>query len=453
MIHTLTHPIRRYVSSGNERSVKAKRNILLSVLLKGVSIVIGLAFVPIILDYLDPERYGIWLTLSSIIAWASFFDFGLGNGLRNRMAEAIAQNDYELARTYVSTTYGILAIVFTVILLLFFAVNPFLDWQQILNTREVGNAELSAIAIIVFTFFVLRFFFNLIGVILLAHQRPALNNSFNPIANVLCILLILVLKATTQGSLIWLSVVLSAVPVLVLMVATVIFFAGTYRRYRPSLRYFDLSRSRGLLSLGVKFFYLQLAGIIFFSTANILIAQATDQETVAAYNVAYKYFFMVNMFQGIILTPFWSAVTDAYAKDDMGWIRQTLRKLNRLSVLMILGLIVLLLICPYVYSIWIGDELTIPFSLNLIIALYLIQQAFLAPYSQFLNGFGKLKLSLIVLTAKIVLFVPLTWFLSSGYGAVGVVAAMLLIQLPSLILEPMQVYRLIHHKANGIWKQ
>jgi Na+-driven multidrug efflux pump len=116
-------------------------------------------------------------------------------------------------------------------------------------------------------------------------------------------------------------------------------------------------------------------------------------------------------------------------------------------------LLVLLLICPYVYKIWIGDELTIPFSLSAIIALYLIQQAFLAPFSQFLNGFGKLKLSLIILSVKIVLFVPLTWFLSSGYGAVGVVAAMLLIQLPSLVLEPMQVYRLIHHNAKGIWKQ
>lgn len=58
---------------GHERTVKAKKNIVLSFMIKGISIVIGFVFVPLILGYLDPERYGIWLTLSSIVTWFTFF--------------------------------------------------------------------------------------------------------------------------------------------------------------------------------------------------------------------------------------------------------------------------------------------------------------------------------------------------------------------------------------------
>ena len=157
--------VKTYISNffkGHERSVKAKKHIIYSLFLKGISIAVGLTFVPLILNYLDAERYGIWLTLSSIIAWFSFFDIGLGNGLRNRFAEAVAHNNHKLARIYVSTTYAILGVIFGIVIILFFIINPYLNWQKILNTTAVETSELAVVALIVFVFFVLRFFFKLI---------------------------------------------------------------------------------------------------------------------------------------------------------------------------------------------------------------------------------------------------------------------------------------------------
>ena len=107
--------IDRYKQSG-ERSKKSVVNIILSFGAKGISIITQLLIVPMTINYVNPTQYGIWLTLSSIIAWIGFFDLGFGNGMRNKVAEAIAKGDVELAKRYVSTTYfaigAIVAILF-----------------------------------------------------------------------------------------------------------------------------------------------------------------------------------------------------------------------------------------------------------------------------------------------------------------------------------------------------
>ena len=149
----------------------------------------GLVLVPLTINYLNPTKYGIWITLSSVIGWFSFFDIGLGNGLRNKFAEAIANNDHKLAKMYVSTTYAVLAFIIGIVLFLFFLINPYLNWSKILN---VGNdsglqKELSILALVVFSAFCLNFVIKLIATILIADQQPAKASFFNLIANAMLI--------------------------------------------------------------------------------------------------------------------------------------------------------------------------------------------------------------------------------------------------------------------------
>lgn len=89
------------LSSGDERTIKVKKNILASVLIKGVDFLVYLLLVPVTLGYLNQYEYGIWLTLSSILMWINSFDIGLGNGLRNKLSEALAQ----MIRNYARVMY------------------------------------------------------------------------------------------------------------------------------------------------------------------------------------------------------------------------------------------------------------------------------------------------------------------------------------------------------------
>ena len=444
--------IQQFFVKGNERSIKAKKNIVASFILQAVSIVVGLLYVPLLIDYLGSEEYGIWLTLSSVIGWFSFFDLGLGNGLKNRLVEALAKNDIELAKEYVSTTYAILALVFAGVLLLFFCINPFLDWAKILNTTSVEVGKLTILAQVVFTFFILRFIFQLVGIIYSAHQMPAVANATGPIGNIICLLIIFILLKTSEGSLLVLGFVLSAVPVLVLIIFSFIAFGKRYKKLRPSFKNIKFKHSPHLFSLGVKFFISQIAALILFSTSNIIIAQLLNPNKVTQYNIAFKYFSISFMVITIVLNPIWAAVTDAYARNDYNWLKSTLKKLNKCAIVFIAIAAIQLAFSDFAYDLWIGSKVKIPFALSLAMFFDIAWSSFSAPYSSFINGFGKLKLGLCIVWFRLLIFVPTAIYLTKILGVSGIVWASLIGKIFTII-GVIQVNKIINKKAYGIWNK
>ena len=149
--------IKQYFQRGNERSVKAKKNVACMVVYKGISILAGLLLVPMTINYVDSENYGIWLTLSSMIAWMSFFDIGINNGLKNKLAEALATKNYELGRKYVSTTYAILSLIFIPLMLIIIPLAQFVDWPNILNVSAENSEGLLESISITIAYFCLNF--------------------------------------------------------------------------------------------------------------------------------------------------------------------------------------------------------------------------------------------------------------------------------------------------------
>ncbi|MBO5632891.1 MAG: hypothetical protein J5965_27865, partial [Aeriscardovia sp.] len=70
-------------TQGDARSVTIKKNVVASLVIKGVGILTSLLLVPLTIGYVSPELYGVWLTLSSILTWVGFMDIGFSQGLKN----------------------------------------------------------------------------------------------------------------------------------------------------------------------------------------------------------------------------------------------------------------------------------------------------------------------------------------------------------------------------------
>jgi len=441
--------------TGHPRSVKAKKNILYSFFLKGMSIVVGLIYVPLLIGYLGQKQYGLWLTISSIVGWVSFFDIGLGNGLRNNFAEAVAKQDPKLARAYLSTTYALLALIFSVLIIIFYLINPFINWNNIFNIDYRISGDLSTLMLIVFTFFCLGFIFQLIGVILFADQRPTLASSFYPISNLISLIVIIVLKQLAKGSLIFIGITISCVPVLLYVSASFFFYRHEYKLYAPSLKFIDFKLSKPLLNLGIKFFIIQIAGIVMFSSTNFIIIQLFNPENVTKYNIVFKYFSVITMLFGIILVPLWSATTEAFAINDFKWIKHVINKLQKIAICFAILAIFMLVLSSWIYKVWVGINIKIPFLLSATIFLSVTIYLFSSPYSAFLNGVGKIKLNFYLVIVEALSFIPYVYLFTKHFelGVPGIIIASIVCELPLRISQPIQYLKIVNGKATGIWNE
>lgn len=447
--------LNNYLNKGHSRSQNIKKNILLSFGIKGGSIVVTFLLVPLTLGYLGARDYGIWLTMSSVIAWFGFFDIGLGNGLRNRFAEAVARNDKELARTYVSTTYFGLTAIFGGLWLIFIPVSFFIDWNVVFNIPLESEHNLHLLVMYIFTLFVMRFVLKLISIIITADQKPAISNTFDPISNVISLLIIYILTLTTQGSLMYLAVAVTFSPVFVLLVASVYFFSRDYKNYRPSIRYFRASQFRDLTGLGFQFFIIQIAVLVIFSTDNMIIAQVLGPEAVTPYNIAFKYFHSVSMAFAILMNPLWSAYTQAYTLNDISWIRNITRKLVKIWLLVLLLVVIMVMISGPFYKLWVGDKVEIPLVLTVFMGLYILISTWNNIFVYFINGTGKVRFQLYSSVIAAAANIPLSIFLARdlNMGVTGVIMATCICLLPGTVLAPVQYKMILNSNARGIWNK
>jgi len=438
---------------GHPRSLEAKRNIAGSFLIKGVSIAISLVMVPMTINYVNPSQYGIWLTLSSIIAWVSFFDIGFTNGFRNKFAIALSEGNTLLARHYVSTTYLTLSAIFVTVWILFCISNFWIDWGSILNIDNVAASEVSIVAIIVFTYFCMQFVLKILTTIITADQKPATASLIDTLSQILSLVLIFLLTKYTKGSLINLSIALSVSPIIVLVIASFWFFSHNYKAYKPSLKFAKFNYIKDLLNLGFIFFIIQIAGIIQYQTTNFLIAHYFGTYEVTSYNIAYKYFSVLGMAFSILILPFWSAVTEAYQKSDITWIIEAKNKYLKIWMLLLIFGLSMLVMSSRVYDLWIGKAVVnIPFQVSLWTFIFTISAAFTSIYVSITNGIGAIRLQFYICMISPVIFLGTSYLFIKyfSWGITSILIASVLSNINGIIVAPIQCNKILKGQK-GIW--
>ena len=410
--------------------------------------------VPLTLAYLNPVKYGIWLTLSSVIGWFNFFDIGLGNGLRNKLTEAFALKDDKLAKVYVSTTYAVLSLISFSLLALLLIFSRYVSWSAIINTPSEISREVNMIVIIVFVLFSFRFVLRTIGVIFTADQLPAYNRAITAIGNILALIIIYILTNHSKENLLYVSIVYSSAPVLVMILFSILFFNSKYKFLKPSLNSVNIKFIKPLASLGIKFFILQIAAVVIFSTDNIIIAKMLGPEEVTSYNIAFKYFSLSILLFAIIVSPYWSAITDAVTRSDTNWIIKSIKSLFKIWSFLLMGIIFMLIVSQRFYSLWIGNAINIPILLSCFMALYAIIITFSSILSSFLNGVGMIKIQMYVGVVQMIINIPLSIYFAKylHLGNAGVILGTCVTLLIGVIIYPIQYYKFINNTAKGIWR-
>lgn len=437
------------------RTEKAKKNIIVLFIIHFFNFLAIMAIVPVTIKYLGENQYGVWLTLSSVFMWLGNLDFGIGNGLRNKLAESFAKEDFQSARKYLSTAYAVFAIGIFSSLLIYIIVHPFLNWVFILNAGNYDVKSLNNFVLIVFVFFAFQFLLRLLTSLINADQKPALNGFITLCINTLTLAVVFILYLVTKSSLYVYGITISLIPFFVLLVASYVLFKIRYKSIAPSFKQIDWKSSRNLVTLGMQFFVIQVSALVVFATDNLIITHLYEPAQVTIYNIAHKYFFFVTLIFNVFLAPFWSAFTDAFVKNDFEWIKQVVRRLVQVWALLSVAVIVMIFISDFVYRIWIGGDIKIPFSLSVGMGIFMIVSNWNNIFAFFLNGVGKIRLQFYYSIVTALINIPLSIYLAKGIGMgiTGVVTATIICIGLAAVWAPIQYKKIISGTAEGIWNK
>ena len=438
---------------GSQRGANIKKNIAGSLMIKGFSILTQLILVPLTLGYLNTDLYGIWLTVSSILLWLGFFDIGFTLGLRNKLSEALANGDIFRGRKLVSTTYAIMLVIFVPLCIVLEFIVPIINWSTLLSVPIAYNATISQVMQVLVISFCLQMVLNVLGTVLTSFQKVALSGVFPVVGNFLSVIVIYILTKTTEPSMLNLALTVSYLPIIVLAVCSVYMFRHSLSSVSPRIKCVDFSLVKDLFSLGVKFFVIQIQMLVMYQATNILISNVSSPADVTAYNIAYRYIGTAMMLFTLVIGPLWPAFTEAYTKSDFSWMKNTYKKMARLYRWVALLIVAMVACSPVVYRLWIGRVDVVPFSMSVMVGVYMLSSSWDSLQVNLINGIGKIKLQSYVTLLGLFLHIPLSLCLGKYIGALGVVTSMLAINLTYATFFTIQINKIINKKATGVWNK
>ncbi len=108
----------------------------------------------------------------------------------------------------------------------------------------------------------------------------------------------------------------------------------------------------------------------------------------------------------------------------------------------------------FIYSIWIGNDISIDIRLSIAMAIYVFILIYSERYSYIINGFGMLRLQLIFTIGAAIVFFPLAYLVVSWkHDITWFVAVMCFVNIPGMIVNRIQFYKIINNQAKGIWSR
>ncbi len=433
------------MSQNDGRTKNVKKNILYSFILKGLSVGLTFVLLPLTVDYLDSTEYGIWVTLFSVMNWVNMLDMGIGLGLRNKLAEAVAREDKKSIRIYISTGLAAMVTIGVIFLIVMIVGMKYFSFQAIYNTYSISESELYYATLCTGIFVVITFVLSVVNQFYYAWQQAAKTGAINIVHNVIMLITVYYLTLQPHHSLVYFVYCFGIASIS----SRALFLVDFFRRHNdilPSIRNIRMSYVKNIVGIGIKFFIIQIAVVCMYSSANILITQRLGPEHVLAYDVVFKIFSAITMVHGLILAPMWNAYTEAYIKKDFIWMKNSIHKLLLLMIPIGIACAILVKSTNFIIDIWIKKTISIPEYLPLFAGIYIFLSCLNNVIAIFLNGISKIDLQMYLSVFSSIIVIPLAWYLMPYWDSTGMIMAIIISMSIETIPLGMQVRNVLYHR-------
>jgi O-antigen/teichoic acid export membrane protein len=396
-----------------------------SIAARGIGFATSLITVPLTLHYLGAERYGMWATLSSVIALASFADLGLGNGLLNALASAHGRDDRDAGAREVSTAFFLLLSVAATLGVVLLLAYPHIDWARVYNvTSPQAGAEAGPATAAFIGCILANLPLGVVARIRQGYQEGYRTSVFDAAGNVLGLLLVLT-AINFRAPLVWLVLAMAGAPVIANLTHTAVLFGHDRPWLRVNPVRFDRRTATRLMHHGGLFFVLQVAATFASAPDNVIIAQTLGPAAVAQYAVVAKLFSVSVLLSDVALAPLWPAYGEAMARGDLPWVRHTLaRSVQVTAVASILFALLLVVGGNEILARWVGPGFGAPLSLRLGFGTWVITATIGMAVAMYLNAANLMRVQAACAVVWVPASVVLKVLMVTRWGLAGVPWAM-----------------------------
>ena len=411
MIRKLTERFRQ--KDGDTRTVLL--NMAGAFGVKGLAMVVQLLTVPAFISYFNNNAFlGVWYTIWSVVMWFMTFDFGIANGIRNRLVKCLLDKDDAGARAIISSGLFMALLASATLALAGVPLVQAADWNSIFSISPyiVPPEILRESMIWLLATILLRLVLVAVNAILYALQLSSVNNLLTLVSSTLIYIYILCFRfSTPEQALRGVAVANAVLYNLPVAVAGIIIFIRRLKQSRPSPRSISRKACKDIFSLGGGFFYCQILFTIISCSDQFLITKFFGADHTVDYTFYYRLTSILGTVVALVTTPLWSMITKAMEEKKEAWLNNLFRKLQwgALAVLAVEFLFVPVL--QPVMDLWLGKaSITVNYSTASAFAVYgslFILNNLLATFA---CGLGRLKVQIIWYTAgAIAKFAIILW--------------------------------------------
>jgi O-antigen/teichoic acid export membrane protein len=374
------------------------------------------------LKYLGPERYGLWVAISSVIMLLSFADCGVGYGLMNRVAKGIGTGDRKLIAESVSSTFFLLLLLALALLGVFGCLYPWIPWRAFFHIKNPADATAAgrAVAVMVATFLLTQPF-TTVQRVQFAYQEGFQAQVWQ-IGGVLLSLAGIVAVINARGDLWSLALGSTGGPFIAVCLNWFLYFQYKRPSLWPRVALWNFPLARGIVTDGAYFLVLQVATTVVLSIDNLIVVQVFGPRKLTEYNLVARLFQIGPAVAGIWFAPLWPAYMEAITRGDVNWVRKMLSFSVKGAVLGSVGICVVtgLLIRPLVF-LWTRTRIDPSLYLLVGFGLYSVVLTGTSAASTYLNGSNYIRGQALLVVAHAAISVILKLVLCRYLDTAGVV--------------------------------
>lgn len=367
-----------------------------------------LLVIKISIEVIGLESYGIWMAILSFFSLFNFADLGLGSGLQTKLSKYQNRDKPAEIKTIISSVLVLLIIISAVLTLVFSILINVVNWNDLLNVENQSlTIDTLTLVLIVVISKIINIPLGIIQRVQFSFQEGFHSNLWGIGSSILTIFL-LVLSRSFELLPVHIVMIVTFTPIFFLVINYIYFFYFKNRDIRPQLKFVELKETISQLRIGTQFLLLSILTTLGLTIDNFIVIRTSSLEDVSTYSIAFRVASMLGIIISVLSYPLWSANAEAVNKKDYKWIKETTRKISRLSTaLAVLVSSALLVFSSFIFEIWLGNSLSIPFYLLLGLLLMQVVQAFISPYFMYLNSISNVKTQVLLF----LIFTPISTIL------------------------------------------